>query len=250
MIKVCVLGVGKVGSHLIKECVNHPDINLIQVYNRSSKGLRLYKGILSTTQSVYELQKADIYVVALPDDVIHLLDLTHLNGLVVHTSGTKSYSELNAKRKGVFYPAQSFTKEKKVNFRKTPFCLETEFSDDYPLLEKFTILLTDFCHQVDEYKRQKLHLAAVFANNFSNRMIGIAYEICNHHQIDFDILQPLIQETFLKTQIFPPHVAQTGPAVRNDRETIIKHISQLENTDKEIYQILTKSIQEKHDAEL
>lgn len=250
MIKICILGIGKVGSHLIKECINTSSINLVQVYNRSSNGLKLYQGILSTTQSVYELKPADLYIVTLPDDVVGSIDLSHLKGLVVHTSGTLSYKNLNAKKRGVLYPIQSFTKEKKINFKNTPFCLETEFNSDYATLEKFVKIISDCVYNIDETKRQKLHLAAVFANNFSNRVIGIAYDVCKKHDIDFNILQPLIQETFLKTQIFSPNIAQTGPAVRKDEDTITKHLNQLSNTDKEVYKILTKSIQEKHNAEL
>lgn len=250
MVKVCILGTGKVGVHFINECINNTAIELIQIYNRSTKGVELFKGLLSTTQSVYELKKADVYIVALPDDVIEFLDLKHLNGLVVHTSGTVAYNSLKAKRRGVLYPPQSFTKEKKINFKNTPFCIETEFKEDFRTLEKLTQSISNIVHHLDQNKRNKLHLAAVFANNFSNRVIGIAYDLCKEHEIDFDLLQPLIHETFLKTQILPPNIAQTGPALRNDEETLKKHINQLTNTDQEVYKILTKSIQEKHETEL
>lgn len=250
MINICILGVGKVGTHLIKECINNPNINLIQIYNRSSKGLALFKGMLPTTQSVYELKKADIYIVALPDTIIQEVDLNHLSGLVVHTSGTVPYKDLKAINRGVLYPLQSFSKEKNINFKKTPFCLETENEQDYILLESCIKKISDFVYKITEFQRQKLHLAAVFANNFSNRVLGIAYDICKEQNIDFNILQPLIQETFLKAQILPPHIAQTGPALRRDKKTTEKHLSQLNSTDKEVYKILTKSIQEKHDEKL
>lgn len=250
MVKVCILGTGKVGIHLINECINNPTIDLTQIYNRSTKGVELFKGMISTTQSVFELKKADIYIVALPDDIINTLDLTHLQGLVVHTSGTRAFTSLKAKNRGVLYPLQSFTKEKKINFKNTPFCLETEFEQDYPTLEKLAKSISKVVHLLNQEKRQQLHLAAVFANNFSNRVIGIAYDLCKKNNIDFSILQPLIHETFLKTQILPPHIAQTGPALRNDEQTVNKHMNQLKNTDLEVYKILTQSIQEKHGTEL
>lgn len=250
MIKVCVLGVGKVGIHLIHECINNPFVDLIQIYNRSVKGMELFKEMLPCTQSILELKKADLYIIALPDSILPTLDLNHLNGLVVHTSGTVPYASLKAKKRGVLYPPQSFTKEKKISFKQIPLCLETEFSTDYDLLDEFARKLSRVVYKVDQAKRQKLHLAAVFANNFGNRVMGIAYEICQENDLDFSILQPIIQETFLKAQIFPPHVSQTGPALRGDEKTIQKHFSQLKGTDLEVYKILTKSIQEKHGTEL
>ncbi len=250
MVKVCILGTGKVGIHLIHECINNPKIDLVQIYNRSTKGCALFKGLLPTTQSVYELKKADIYIVALPDKVIPKIDLSHVSGLVVHTSGTVSFKALNSKRRGVLYPPQSFSKEKKMNLEHLPFCLETEFKEDGVWLEKFATFISKTVFFIDEEQRQKLHLAAVFANNFSNRVLGIAYDLCQENNIDFNILQPLIQETFLKAQILPPHIAQTGPALRNDHTTLEKHKSQLTSTDLEVYNILTKSIQEKHGTEL
>lgn len=250
MINISILGTGKVATHLINTCINHSMIQLVEIYNRSVSGLALYSGLTSTTTTVSSLKKADIYIVALPDDVIHTIDLSSLNGLVVHTSGTKSYKILQAQKRGILYPAQSFSKEKKIHFKAVPICIETAFECDLQVLRNFANMISNNVYEVSEEKRQKLHLAAVFANNFSNRIMGIAYDICKENHIDFKILQPLLQETFLKTQILPPKVAQTGPAVRNDMDTIEKHLLQLTGTNKEIYQILTKSIQEKHGIEL
>ena len=250
MINVSILGTGKVGEHLIKACVNNPMIELTQIYNRSLSGLKLYNGLASTTINLHDLKPTQLYIVALPDDVLKTIDLSHLKGLIVHTSGTKSFNILNASRRGVLYPAQSFTKEKKIDFKGIPICIETEFEVDFITLQNFAYMISKNVYEVSEEKRQKLHLAAVFANNFSNHIMGIAYDICKENKIDFKILQPLLQETFLKTQILPPKVAQTGPALRNDAQTIEKHLHQLKGTNKEVYKILTKSIQEKHGIKL
>lgn len=250
MIDVCILGTGKLGMHLIHECIQNPAINLLQIYNRSAIPVDCFKNSLSSTQNSSKIAKADLYIVALPDDVIPSLNLNYLEGLVVHTSGTLSFTKLNAKTRGVLYPTQSFTKEKEVVFKEIPFCLETEFNADYTLLETFTKSISNLTYAVDEQQRQKLHLAAVFANNFSNRVLGIAYEICDNNNIDFNILQPLIQETFKKVATLPPSMAQTGPALRNDVATLKKHKSQLQHTELDIYNILTKSIQETHGTEL
>lgn len=250
MINVCILGTGKVGTHLINTCINNKNINLTQIYSKSSSSLSPFKGIFNTTQSVFELNKADLYIVALPDDVIPTIDLNHIQNLVVHTSGTVSFKTLNCNNRGVLYPLQSFSKEKNIDFKKVPFCLETEKENEYILLENFTKKISNVYQKINENKRQKLHLAAVFANNFSNRVIGIAHDICEKENIDFNLLQPLIHETFLKTQILNPNIAQTGPALRKDENTIEKHLNELEGTNKKIYQILTQSIQERKDEKL
>ena len=250
MIDVCVLGTGKVGTHFINECISNPKLNLIQVYNKSSKGVALYKDMVATTQNLLELKKVNIYIVALPDEVLPTLNLQHLKGLVVHTSGTVPYQQLKAKNRGVFYPLQSFSKEKKINFKNTPLCIEIEFNDSKEIIHQLATSISNQVHFLDKKKREKLHLAAVFANNFSNRVIGIAYDICKENQIDSTILQPLLHETFLKTQILNPSLAQTGPALRNDTETLQKHLEQLKGINKNIYTVLTQSIQERHDIEL
>jgi len=250
MIDVCVLGTGKVGMHLINECIKNPAFNLLQIYNRSTIHIDSFVEIVPNTQNIQALKKADLYIVALPDAIIPTLNLFHLDGLVVHTSGTVSLTKLMANNRGVLYPTQSFSKEKEITFKEIPFCLETEHETDYSLLESFATSLSSLTYKVDEQQRQKLHLAAVFANNFSNRVLGIAYDICEENNLDFAILQPLIQETFLKLTTLSPSAAQTGPALRKDEETLNKHKSQLQDTELDIYKILTKSIQEKHGTEL
>lgn len=250
MVKVCILGAGKVASHLIRECVNNPVIDLVQIYNRTLKPIKIYENGVSLTTDSKQLIKADIYIVSLPDDVIKLIDLNYLDGLVVHTSGTKPFSEINAKKRGVLYPLQSFSKEKHINFKLVPFCVETEFVKDLDLLTSFANAISSKVQVIKEKQRTKLHLAAVFANNFSNRMMGIAYDLCKENNIDFSFLQPLLQETFLKTQVLPPNVAQTGPAIRKDNATIEKHLEQLTGIHKEIYKLVTQSIQERNGSKL
>ncbi|MGY6647632.1 Rossmann-like and DUF2520 domain-containing protein [Wenyingzhuangia sp. IMCC45574] len=250
MIKVCILGAGKVGSHFIKECINNPVLNLVQIYNRTLQPIKIYQDSILITQDTTHLVKADVYLICLADDVIKTLDLSSLKGLVVHTSGTKPYQEINAKQRGVLYPLQSFSKEKHLDFKQVPLCIETEFENDLELLFKLANAISTKVQVLQASQREKLHLAAVFANNFSNRMMGIAYDLCKKQKIDFTFLQPLLQETFLKTQVLPPHIAQTGPAIREDQATINKHLEQLTGLDKEIYKLVTQSIQKRHGEKL
>lgn len=250
MVKVCILGAGKVGSHLIRECVNNPIIDLVQIYNRTLRPIKIYENGVSITDDSNQLIQADVYIISLPDDVITSLDLNYLDGLVVHTSGTKPFSVINAKKRGVLYPLQSFSKEKYIDFKHVPFCIETEFDNDLEALTSLANVISNKIQVIKEEQRAKLHLAAVFANNFSNRMMGIAYDLCKENNLDFSFLQPLLQETFLKTQVLPPHIAQTGPAVRKDKATVEKHLEQLTGIDKEIYKLVTQSIQERNGSKL
>lgn len=250
MVKVCILGAGNVGHHFIKECLRNSAIKLVQVYNRSLTSIKQYQNEILITDELDVLLDVDIYIVCLPDDVIKTIPLIKLKGLVVHTSGTKSYKEIVAHKRGVLYPLQSFSQEKNIDFKKVPLCVEAEDKKDEALLVQLANALSDKVELISENKREKLHLAAVFANNFSNRMMGIAYDICQEYQLNFDFLQPLLQETFLKAQTLAPNKAQTGPAVRNDTETLNKHIAQLSGIEKDIYQLVTQSIQEKHGDKL
>lgn len=250
MIEVCVLGAGKVGHHIINECLINPNIKLVQIYNRSLSTIQQYKKQTLITNNCSNIVNAPLYIVCLPDDVIKQLDLFSLKGLVVHTSGTKSYQEIRAGKRGVLYPLQSFSVEKQIDFKKVPFCIETEKKEDLVVLTKFAQYLSNKTQIINQSQREKIHLAAVFANNFSNRMLGIAYDLCKEHQIDFSLLQPLIQETFDKITKLPPHQAQTGPAIRNDEQTLKKHLTQLSGTEKEIYKLVTKSIQDKNGKKL
>ena len=138
---------------------------------------------------------------------------------------------------------QTFTKNKKVDFSKVPFCLEAEDKNDYQLLEKLAKLLSKHIYNIDSEQRKRLHVAAVFVNNFTNHMYKIGNDICKENNIPFKILGSLIDETASKIKTLSPEKAQTGPAIRNDEETIKNHLNLLSENKQEIYILLTKSIQ-------
>jgi predicted short-subunit dehydrogenase-like oxidoreductase (DUF2520 family) len=164
--------------------------------------------------------------------------------LVVHTSGTTSLSVLNSKnRRGVFYPLQTFTQGKQIDYTQIPFCLEAENEADYNRLKKLAESVSNAVYQVSEDQRKALHLAAVFVCNFTNHLYQIGEDLCNEHNVPFAVLKPLISETADKIQTLSPKEAQTGPALRGDTETLNRHLEMLnQTTQKEIYQLLTKSI--------
>lgn len=245
MIKVVLIGSGNVASHLAKIFQQTKNIDLIQHYRRNDRNDHLFDQNIPKTNSLNKLKKADIYFIAISDNHISTVSeqLKFKEGLVVHTSGSISMNQLKcAAHKGVFYPLQSFSKDKKIDFSNIPICIEAENAKDLVLLEKFVNLISNNCYKINSEQRKTLHVAAVFVNNFVNHLYYIGNEICNKNKIPFEILQPIIQETAKKIVELSPYEAQTGPAQRNDSKTIEKHKAMLTVNQQEIYTLLTKSI--------
>ena len=144
-----------------------------------------------------------------------------------------------------FYPLQTFTKGKKVDFKKIPICIEAEQDNDLKILEQLAVLISEKTHLINSQQRKALHVAAVFVNNFVNHLYQIGSEICQENQIPFSILEALITETASKIERLSPKNAQTGPAKRNDKGTIDAHLDFLKSdvSKQEIYKLLTQSIQ-------
>jgi predicted short-subunit dehydrogenase-like oxidoreductase (DUF2520 family) len=247
MTKVVILGSGNVAQHLIEVMKNTSSIDLVQVFARNSNQLN---HLLPSSKIVSEYQKitaADVYIISVTDNAIAEVSsqLPFKNRLVVHTSGSSDLSVLdNKNRKGVFYPLQTFTKGKKIDFSPIPICLEAENEEDYQLIKNLGNCISKKVFQINSEQRRSLHVAAVFVCNFVNHLYQIGYEICNSNQIPFEVLHPLIQETAQKVLELNPKEAQTGPALRNDTKTIEKHLDFLTNKEYQtIYKLLTQSIQ-------
>ncbi len=250
MIRVCLLGAGNVATHLFNAFQNTKSINLVQWYNRDIKKISTFKNTVDITDDISKLSEADIYIIAVSDDVIPEVStaLPFENRLVVHTSGSVNVHSLDKKnRRGVFYPLQTFSKDVPVNFANVPICIEALDKTDLKPLAQLAEAIGSPWYKISTEQRQTLHLAAVFVNNFTNQLYRIAHEISDAKNINFDILKPLITETAKKVQEVSPYMAQTGPAKRNDKKTIKKHLKLLENENhKAIYELLTESIKKTH----
>jgi len=250
MISVVIIGSGNVAKHLIKAFLKIENVNLKQVYTRNLEDEALLKSSVSTTSDLSLIKEADVTIIAVSDDAIANISYNLKNALVVHTSGSVEMKALkNQKNKGVFYLLQSFSKEKEINFSNVPICLEAENKSDLAKLEKLASLLQGNIYHLSSLQRKKIHVAAVFVNNFTNHMYTIAYNICEEHNVPFNILQPLIEETSQKIKNLTPKEAQTGPAKRNDMETIKNHLNLLSKSQQELYLKITQSIQN-HGKEL
>lgn len=255
MITLNIIGSGNVAHHLIREILSHDDLCLQQIFARNIENLP--NDIPENTiicHDIKNLKPADITLISVSDSAISEVSsaLSFDNNLVVHTSGTTAMEMVNPKnRRGVFYPLQTFSKHKKVNFTQIPICIEAENENDLILLQQLAKILSREVHFIDSEQRKAMHVAAVLVNNFTNHLCTIAEDICQKNQIPGKILQPLLQETIDKLTYLSPMEAQTGPAVRHDQKTIDAHIDFITNElTKKIYQLLTQSIQEYHGREL
>jgi predicted short-subunit dehydrogenase-like oxidoreductase (DUF2520 family) len=248
MVKVSIIGSGNVAQHLIQAFEKSTETELIQVFSRKKDTVSHLIAKEKITNNYNELKEADVYIISVSDNAISKVssELPFQEKLVVHTSGSIDMTALDSKnRKGVFYPVQTFSKNKPVNFKSIPLCLEIENQDDYTILEKIAKSISDRIYTIDSPQRKSLHVSAVFVCNFVNHLYHIGNEICENSNIPFDILKPLIKETAEKVMLLSPNEAQTGPAIRNDHKTIEAHLAFLTNeTQKNIYKIITQSIQE------
>ena len=248
MTKVSIIGSGNVAQHLIQAFQSNPAIELVQVFARNPKNVTNLLDSDRITSDYTQLQQADLYIIAVSDDAIAEVseNLASDNQLVVHTSGTVTLNALaNKNRRGVFYPLQTFSKDKAVNFKTIPICIEAENEKDTTTLKLIANAISDAVYDINSEQRKALHVAAVFVNNFVNHLYQIGNEICDSNTIPFAILKPLIQETANKIATLSPKAAQTGPAKRNDISTIAAHQKFLTDENQAaIYNLLTQSIQD------
>ena len=246
MIRVTIIGSGNVAQHLIQVFAKTTDIELVQVFSRQPDAVSSFLPVSKITSDFAALQPVDLTIIAVSDDAIAAVSaqIPFTGQLVVHTSGGVSINALAVKnRRGVFYPLQTFSKSKAIDFSVIPICLETEKESDYTILETVAQSISNVVCAVNSEQRKALHVAAVFVSNFVNHLYQIGNDICTKNQLEFDILKPLIQETAHKILELSPEAAQTGPAKRQDSTTINSHLSFLTDANqKEIYKLLTKSI--------
>ena len=250
MVSVTILGSGNVANHLFKAFNKADRITVNQWYSRKLDRIKNYKSITQITDNLLKLSKADVYILAVSDDAVSELSsqLPFENRLVVHTSGSVGLYDIDKKHKrGVFYPLQTFSKDTDVDFSEVPLCIEALQKEDLSVLRSLAQSIGSKVYKVNSDQRAALHLAAVFVNNFTNQIYRLAHEITESKGAEFDILKPLIKETARKLEDLSPYMAQTGPAKRNDKKTLKKHLKLLNNSHhKAVYELLTASIQQTH----
>ncbi|MDR1876957.1 MAG: DUF2520 domain-containing protein [Flavobacteriaceae bacterium] len=255
--KVVIVGAGNVAFHLTRALLENT-VNVVQIFNRTlDKAQKLANDYnISFTDKISEIEKADLYIICTSDKSISEISyyIPFEDCLVAHTSGSMPLDALKGKyRKGVFYPLQTFSQKRALEYNKIPFFIEAENSEDEFALISLAKRISDEAYKVDSEKRLRIHMSGVLVNNFTNHLYYLANEICGEQNIPFDILKPLIKESADKiNDDISPFDAQTGPAKRGDKIVIEKHLSLLESDSKlyQIYSLLTESIIKTYDDKL
>jgi predicted short-subunit dehydrogenase-like oxidoreductase (DUF2520 family) len=250
---IVFIGAGNVAFKL-SEGFKDTGRKVLQVYSRTETSARELASMVNAgfTSELNKIKNgADIYIISVSDiavpEIVKNLNLG--KSLVVHTSGILEMGILGnvSENTGVFYPLQTLSKNRKVDFLSIPVCVEANKEENLALLEDLARSFSTDVRNIDSSQRKLIHLAAVFASNFANQMYSIAEEIIKESEIPFDILKPLILETAEKIMIMDPNEAQTGPARRNDKNVINQHLEMLKNTNyNECYQILSDMIAKKY----
>ncbi len=252
--KIVFIGAGNVATHL-SVAMKNVGFEILQIYSRTKDSAKILGELLNVPYcfNIADVNKnGDLYIYSVKDsvleDIISKINIPHATHL--HTAGSVSINifEKYTENYGVLYPLQTFSKNKEINIAEIPFFIEANNKKSELKIEKIVEKLSAKSYYLSSEKRILMHLAAVFACNFSNYMYYLASEITTEADIDFKTLLPLIKETADKLNYLSPKEAQTGPAIRKDEITIDKHKKLLENkTDLlEIYSTLSKFIESTH----
>ena len=247
--KIVFIGAGNLATRL-SLAMQRVGMQIGQVYSHTEASARQLATRLGCpwTNDLSALQEdGDLYVFSLKDTVLSdvISKVKPNNVMWVHTAGSMSMSvfEGYAQRFGVLYPLQTFSKGRNVNFDVIPIFLEANTDKNADYLKNIASALSENVRFMSSEKRRSLHLAAVFACNFTNHIYTLSYKLLENESIPADVLLPLIDETVSKIHSMPPAAAQTGPAIRYDENVINKHLAMLDDPDMQaIYRLLSQSI--------
>ena len=248
--KVVFLGSGNLATRLslemkrkgfdIRQVYSHTPVHAEQLANRLQCNWTYLPGKVEID--------ADLYIFALKDTVLEPLiaRIAPNNGLWVHTAGSMPMDVFKdyARHYGVFYPMQTFTKDKKVAFENIPIFIEGCGAFETSFLKRLAEQISRSVYELDSDNRKYLHLSAVFACNFANHCVAIGQQILENHHIPGSVLRPLVMETMDKASSHSAAEVQTGPAVRDDRNVMEKQMQLLEKQPElqQIYEMMSKSI--------
>ncbi|GAB3928086.1 DUF2520 domain-containing protein [Mucilaginibacter myungsuensis] len=248
--RITIIGSGNVATH-IGAALKNAGHRIVQVYSRDMQNAAILAYHIKA-EPIDDLNNVDpdtdVFIVSVKDDAIPAIvqRLTFYQKLILHTSGATSLQTIteHTANAGVFYPLQTFTKTKELNFWDVPLCIEGASAEITKQLRELASTISNNVYEVDSDGRKILHLAAVFACNFPNYLYSIAQNLLEQNQLEFNMIRPLIAETADKALQSFPATVQTGPAVRNDVSTMDKHRQLLSGNPmmQQIYEVLSQGI--------
>lgn len=245
--KTVIIGSGNVAYHLAK-ALKESGVQITSLFGRNEIALAEIASELKIPFETETLPDAEFYLICVSDSAVEEISklIKKENCLVAHTSGSLPVDILKCKgRKASFYPLQTFSKDKMLDYSQIPFFIEAENHDDEEFLIKTAKAISEKVLVADYEKRKYIHLTAVFACNFVNHLFARAKEISDSQDIPFDFFLPLIDETVQKIKFLDPKTAQTGPAVRNDKRILELHEKLIQNDEQmKIYKTMNASISE------
>jgi predicted short-subunit dehydrogenase-like oxidoreductase (DUF2520 family) len=254
---ISFIGSGNLAWHLAP-ALDNAGFVVKEVYSRKARHAealtgRLYQAEVKATLD-FSTSPSSIFIVAVNDESISEIAREIIlpdDAVLAHTSGSVPLTDLQfaaTPNVGVFYPLQTFTKNKKIDFKQTPIFIESVNHETEIVLTTLAKGISNQVRKIASEERKALHVAAVFASNFTNHMLTLSKEIMQQNGLEYDWLEPLISETMNKSLQLGPEAAQTGPAKRGDLEILENHLTFLQN-DKavaEIYRVISQHIIDKY----
>ena len=248
---ITLIGSGNVATWMAQRLQSSSRFPVTQVYSRKLENARRLAE-LSDAEAIDDIRQlspdSEIFVFALADNAYETIlpQLPFRLTVAFMTSGTVSCQSLRkyADRYGVIYPLQTFTKSQDMRTLEVPLCLESDFvGDRKDLMWELARELSPSCYEVSEAQRARMHVAAVFACNFSNAMYQIAYKLLEEKDLPFEMLLPLLRQTVEKVSTMTPAEAQTGPAVRRDVNVMRAQLAELDDERlRELYRMVSEMI--------
>ena len=246
-------------AHQLGTALYNANHDIVEIYNRSyNKGTSLARKIRAkAVEKIGELDPdIDLIIIAVSDDAINnisrqLGEKKWQSVIIVHTSGSVPSTALNGLSSyGVFYSFQSMTAGQEMDFKQVPILVHSNSEQNTDLLIQLAESISDKVYKVSDEQRGIIHVAGVFANNFSNHMVTVAHDILAKNELPLEVIKPLIVNTLQKILEMDPIDAQTGPAVRGDTDVMDKHIKFLEDQPelKNLYRLISDSIIVYHES--
>ena len=207
--------------------------------------------MVSSREGLDRLPQANVYIYAVRDEALPSVVKQVVGvgkSLHLHTSGTMPITVFGDDKPhaGIFYPFQTFSKARLIeDFSTVPVFFEARGIDDISAVYSLALTITSHVYEATQHDRERLHVAGVFTNNFTNLMYTMAAELLQNTHIPFKALLPLIDETAAKVHTLSPRDAQTGPARRGDENVMNHHLSLLNDEQRQVYQLLSKEIRKR-----